>query len=126
MKQTERGNVPLPTRRQVEKERKRYRRQKAYNKALGGTVYVLTIVAAVAVLIATLILPVLQIEGTSPDRLDLGTNQFDTGFEFFLHEVFVIGFPVPGHDLDSALFQTAHLLIQSWDHYIIIVKGIIR
>ena len=57
--------VSLPTKRQVETERKRYRRQKAYNKALGGTIYVLTIVAAVAVLIATLILPVLQIEGTS-------------------------------------------------------------
>lgn len=55
----------LPTKKQVETERKRYRRQKAYNKALGGTVYVLTIVAAVAVLIATLVLPVLQIEGTS-------------------------------------------------------------
>lgn len=55
----------LPSIQQVEKERKRYRRQKAYNKALGGTVYVLTIVAAVAVLIATLILPVLQIEGSS-------------------------------------------------------------
>ena len=57
--------VSLPTKNQVETERKRYRRQKAYNKALRGTVYVLTIVAAVAVLIATLILPVLQIEGTS-------------------------------------------------------------
>ena len=57
--------VALPSKKQVETERKRYRRQKAYNKALGGTVYVLTIVAAVAVLIATLILPVLQIEGTS-------------------------------------------------------------
>lgn len=57
--------ISLPTKEQVEAERKRYRRQKAYNKALGGTVYVLTIVAAVAVLIATLILPVLQIEGTS-------------------------------------------------------------
>ena len=55
----------LPTKKQVETERKRYRRQKAYNKALGGTIYVLTIVAAVAVLIATLVLPVLQIEGTS-------------------------------------------------------------
>ena len=55
----------LPTKKQVETERKRYRRQKAYNKALGGTVYVLTIVAAIAVLIATLVLPVLQIEGTS-------------------------------------------------------------
>ena len=57
--------VSLPTKSQVETERKRYRRQKAYNKALRGTVYVLTIVAAVAVLVATLILPVLQIEGTS-------------------------------------------------------------
>ena len=57
--------VSLPSKEQVETERKRYRRQKAYNQALGGTVYVLTIVAAVAVLIATLILPVLQIEGTS-------------------------------------------------------------
>ena len=55
----------MPTKKQVETERKRYRRQKAYNKALGGTIYVLTIVAAVAVLIATLVLPVLQIEGTS-------------------------------------------------------------
>ena len=59
------NEVSLPTKNQVETERKRYRRQKAYNKALRGTVYVLTIVAAVAVLIAPLILPVLQIEGTS-------------------------------------------------------------
>ena len=57
--------VSLPSKTQIETERKRYRRQKAYNKALSGTVYVLTIVAAVAVLIATLLLPVLQIEGTS-------------------------------------------------------------
>lgn len=59
------GKTPLPTKKQVEMERKRYRRQKAYNKALSGTIYVLTVVAAVAVLVATLILPVLQIEGTS-------------------------------------------------------------
>ena len=58
-------DASLPTKKQIEAERKRYRRQKAYNKALRGTVYVLTIVAAVAVLIATLVLPVLQIEGTS-------------------------------------------------------------
>ena len=65
MVQRKKREVSLPTKKQVETERKRYRRQKAYNKALGGTVYVLTIVAAVAVLIATLVLPVLQIEGTS-------------------------------------------------------------
>lgn len=65
MRYTKKGTVSLPTKQQVETERKRYRRQKAYNKALGGTIYVLTIVAAVAVLIATLVLPVLQIEGKS-------------------------------------------------------------
>ena len=65
MKHTSIGTTSLPTRKQIETERKRYRRQKAYNKALSGTIYVLTIVAAVAVLIATLVIPVLQIEGTS-------------------------------------------------------------
>ena len=65
MKHIKKGAVSLPTKQQVEAERKRYRRQKAYNKALSGTVYVLTIVAALSVLIATLIIPVLQIEGTS-------------------------------------------------------------
>ena len=65
MKHSQKEIKSLPTKEQVETERKRYRRQKAYNKALSGTIYVLTIVAAVAVLIATLILPVLQIEGTS-------------------------------------------------------------
>lgn len=79
--------VSIPSKKQVETERKRYRRQKAYNKALGGTVYVLTIVAAVAVLIATLVLPVLQIEGTSMEpTLSNGdvvvlakTTRFDRG-----------------------------------------------
>ena len=65
MRHTKKGTVPLPTKKQVETERKRYRRQKAYNKALGGTIYVLTLMAAIAVLIATLVLPVLQIEGKS-------------------------------------------------------------
>ena len=79
--------VSLPTKNQVEAERKRYRRKKAYTKALRGTIYVLTIVAAVAVLIATLILPVLQIEGTSMEPtltngdivLLTKTTRFDRG-----------------------------------------------
>ena len=77
----------MPSKKQIETERKRYRRQKAYNKALRGTVYVLTIVAAVAVLIATLILPVLQIEGASMEPtlrngdivLLMKTTRFDHG-----------------------------------------------
>ena len=57
--------ISFPTIKQIETELKRYRRQKAYNKALADTIYVLTMVAAIAVLIATLVLPVVQIEGTS-------------------------------------------------------------
>ena len=55
----------LPSIRQIESERKRYRWQKAYVKALQGTISVLTYMAAVAALIATMVLPVLQIEGSS-------------------------------------------------------------
>jgi signal peptidase I len=55
----------IPSLDQIKTERKRYRWQKAYWKALRGTISVLTYMAAVAALIATLALPVLQIEGTS-------------------------------------------------------------
>ena len=87
MKHGKKRIVSLPTKEQIERERKRYRRQKAYYKALRGTVYVLTIVAAIAVLVATLILPVLQIEGTSMEpTLSNGdvvllakTTRFDRG-----------------------------------------------
>ena len=65
MKEKNQKQVSIPSRTQVETERKRYRWQKAYFKALRGTISVLTYVAAIAALIATLVLPVLQIEGTS-------------------------------------------------------------
>ena len=65
MKQRKKKPISLPSREQVERERKQYRWKKAYFRALSGTVRVLTMVAAVAALIATLVLPVLQIEGTS-------------------------------------------------------------
>ena len=55
----------IPSLEQIESERKRYRWKKAYMNALRGTISVLTYMAAVAALIATLVLPVLQIEGTS-------------------------------------------------------------
>ena len=79
--------MDLPSKKLLETEMKRYRRRKAYNKALRGTVYVLTIVAAVAVLISTLVLPVLQIEGTSMEPtlsngdivLLMTTTRFDRG-----------------------------------------------
>ena len=65
MKENQRSETALPTIDQIESARKRYRFQKAYMKALRGTISVLTYMAAVAALIATLVLPVLQIEGTS-------------------------------------------------------------
>jgi signal peptidase I len=65
MKEKRQKKTALPTIDQIETERKRYRWKKAYFKALRGTISVLTYMAAVAALIATLVLPVLQIEGTS-------------------------------------------------------------
>ena len=87
MKQTNKEPVSLPTKEQVERERRRYRWKKAYMKALNGTIHVLTMVAAVAALIATLVLPVLQIEGTSMEPtltngdivLLTKTTEFDRG-----------------------------------------------
>ena len=57
--------VKLPSRTQVMKERVHLERKKAFRQALSSTISVLLVVAAIAVLIATLFLPVLQISGTS-------------------------------------------------------------
>lgn len=54
-----------PSIEQLEAELKRERYKKRYRKVLRSTVYTLVTVAAVAVLIATLWLPVLQIYGSS-------------------------------------------------------------
>ena len=58
-------NMSLPTIDQINAERKRMQHQADYRKALFGTIDVLIIVAAIAVLVSTLILPVLQITGDS-------------------------------------------------------------
>jgi signal peptidase I len=55
----------LPTSSQVLEELKRERNKLRFRKILKSTFYALVIVAAVAALVATLILPVLQISGTS-------------------------------------------------------------
>ena len=59
------NNVPIPSLAEIQRERKRIRRASYYQQALRGTVSVLVVVAAVAVLIATLFLPILQISGDS-------------------------------------------------------------
>ena len=55
----------LPSIDQISEERQRIHHKAAYKKALVGTIDVLLIAAAVAVLISTLFLPVLQITGDS-------------------------------------------------------------
>ena len=55
----------LPTVEQLERERTRLRYKKRYGRTLKSTVAVLVVVAALAVLIATLWMPVLRIYGSS-------------------------------------------------------------
>lgn len=50
---------------QLEKECKRYRNKQNYSRTLRSTIAVLIVVAAIATLIATLWMPVLQIYGSS-------------------------------------------------------------
>ena len=64
MKQN-RPATPVPSMEQIERERKRLRRGVYYRRALRGTVSVLVVVAAIAVLITTLFLPILQVSGDS-------------------------------------------------------------
>ena len=57
--------VQIPSLEEIQSERKRIRREAYYRQSLRGTVSVLVVVAAVAVLVATLFLPILQISGDS-------------------------------------------------------------
>lgn len=63
--QSKNKKVEIPSIKQIEDERKRIIRGKYYRQALRGTVNTLLVVAAVAVLVATLFLPILQVAGTS-------------------------------------------------------------
>lgn len=77
----------LPTVEQVERERRRLRHRQAYRRALGSTIGTLAVVAALAVLISSLFLPVMQISGDSmePTLRDgeiivlVKTERFTTG-----------------------------------------------
>lgn len=60
-----RKEIPLPSPEQIEAERRRLKRGKQFCHILGNTVAILLVVAAVAVLLVTLFLPVLQVSGTS-------------------------------------------------------------
>ena len=79
--------LTLPTPQQLEQELGRVKYRKRYRRVLRSTIYTLITVAAVAVLVATLLLPVLQIYGSSmaptlSDRdivLTLKTSKFESG-----------------------------------------------
>lgn len=79
--------VDFPTEEEVAVERERLEYQKRYRQTLRTTIYALIVVAAVAVLIATLFLPVLQVSGSSMEpTLEDGdiivlvkTGNFETG-----------------------------------------------
>ncbi len=80
-------NVRIPTKEEVAGERERLKHKKEYNRVLKSTIYALLVVAAIAVLIATQFLPVLQVSGSSmePTLADediiilAKTNSFQTG-----------------------------------------------
>ena len=65
MKAKRKKNMPVPSLAEIQKERKRIRRKMYYRQSLRSTVSVLVVVAAVAVLVTTLFLPILQISGDS-------------------------------------------------------------
>lgn len=81
------GRITMPSLKQVEEERIRLGRRKQYRKALASTIAVLLVVAATAVLVVTLFLPVLQVVGTSMEPtlsngniiLLVKTKDFNTG-----------------------------------------------
>ena len=81
------NTITVPSLDEIQRERKRIRRGAYYRQALRGTVSVLVVVAAVAVLIATLFLPILQISGDSMSPtlehdeivILLKTKEFDRG-----------------------------------------------
>lgn len=82
-----RKQTPIPEIPELERELKRERYKRRYRRTLKSTVYALITVAAVAVLVATLWLPVLEIYGSSmvPTLndgqivLSLKTDKLETG-----------------------------------------------
>ncbi|MCD7981080.1 MAG: signal peptidase I [Clostridiales bacterium] len=59
------GMARIPSEEEVVAERERLQYQKRYRRTLRTTVYALVVVAAAAVLVATLFIPVLQVSGSS-------------------------------------------------------------
>lgn len=87
MKEYKLKSVNIPSMDEIAKERDRLAYKNRYRRALFSTIYSLTVVAAIAILLATLFFPVLQVSGDSmePTLQDKNiiflfkTNHFKTG-----------------------------------------------
>ena len=87
MAKNSKTNIIVPSLTEIQRERKRIRRKSYYWQSLRGTISVLVVVAAIAVLITTLFLPILQISGDSMSPtlehdeivILLKTSEFDRG-----------------------------------------------
>ena len=87
MSEKKKKQTSLPSHQEISDERQRLQHRKAYHKALIGSIQVLLMVAAIAVLISSLFLPVLQISGDSMvptlknDEIVVlvKSNKFETG-----------------------------------------------
>ena len=87
MSEKKERQIVIPTQEDVTGEKKRLEHKRRYRRVIFNIIYALVVVAAAASLIATLILPVLQVSGTSmePTLKDddiiilLKTGDFKTG-----------------------------------------------
>ena len=79
--------MTLPPLEEIEAELQRLQSRKSYNRALRSTIYTLVVVAAAAVLVAMLYLPVMKVSGTSMEPnlnmddviVGVKTGTFNTG-----------------------------------------------
>ena len=79
--------MALPPLEEIEAELQRLQSRKSYNRALRSTIYTLVVVAAAAVLVAMLYMPVMKVSGTSMEPnlnmddviVGVKTGTFNTG-----------------------------------------------
>ena len=87
MRRKRKKPIPMPELEEIEQEIERLQNKKNWRNALQSTVYTLIVVAAIAVLVAMLYMPVLRVSGTSmePNLNDgdiivgVKSGEFETG-----------------------------------------------
>jgi len=87
MRRKKKQPIPMPELEEIEREIERLQNKKNWRSALQSTVYTLIVVAAIAVLVAMLYMPVLRVSGTSmePNLNDgdiivgVKSGEFETG-----------------------------------------------